>query len=183
MLLPLCLHKVPHRSHVAPRGRPRYADLPPGGSTRGADPVEQAAASIWGAQRGVVIIIPFHTPAHVHPAGGGALSLVCGPTWPLLAGLWDFPPVCGVEVHSPGGRGGWSVTEAPREAHVHTLAPTSPAQGPCRLHPGPKQCAAEGLKGTPGGTEEPRGPDLPALGVGSSARPEAPGHGMLQRAS
>lgn len=163
MLLPLCLQKVPHRSHSkGPVRQPPYCRLHLGRRTWWSRP----AASIWGTQRGVLITIPFHTPAHVHPAAGGALSPVCAPRGHSLLAFGTFLPSVGKSPRSRWER--WQGHHrSPREARVHTLSPTSPAQGPCRLHPGPRQWAGEGLKSTPEGTEEPSGPDLPALVSGA----------------
>lgn len=61
-----------------------------------------------------------------------ALNPVSICIWPLPAGLWVSPPVCGVKGHSPGGRGGRSVAEAWGGTSSHLSQP--PAQGPCRCH-------------------------------------------------
>lgn len=154
---------APQVSQQGPGTPTSLLQAPPGQE----DLVEQACSQHLGNSARCHDHHPIsHSSPRSPSCGRGSESCVC-PTWPLLAGLWDFPPVCGVKAHGPGGRGGRGITEAPREARVQTLSPTSPAQGPCRLHPGPRQWAAEGLKGTPEGTEEPSGPDLPAMVSGA----------------
>lgn len=106
-----------------------------------------------------------HSSLRSHNWERGSESCAC-PSWPLLAGLWDFSPVCRVKVHSPGGRGGRSVTEAPREAHVHTLSPTS-AAGTVQTAPRPQAVGSRGAEGHSRGGRKAQWARHPALVSGT----------------
>ena len=110
-----------------------------------------------------------------------ALNPVSICIWPLPAGLWVSPPVCGVEGHSPGGRGGRSIAEAWGGTSSHLSQP--PAQGPCRCHLRLLSQAAGNRAGSRGVKGRSREGDRGALGGGGSpARPGAPGHRTRPRA-
>lgn len=106
-----------------------------------------------------------HSSPRSHSWERGSEACAC-PTWPLLAGLWGFSPVCRVKVHVQVGEVA-GVSQKLQGRPMSTPSPLPAPQGPCRLHPGPKQWAAEGLKGTPEGAEKPSGPDPPALVSGT----------------
>lgn len=172
MLLPLFAENRSHRK--GPVGRPPYCRLPPGRKTWWSRPT----AGTWGTQRGVVITIPFHTPARVHATGRRALSLVRAPRGHSLLAFGTFLPSVGwkstVQVGEVAG-----VSQKLRGRPMSTPSPLAAPQGSCRRHPGRKQRAAEGLKGTPEGQDSPVGQTPLPCSVGPSARPEAPGHRIL----
>lgn len=159
----LCVcRKCPTGLTEGPSRPPPYCRLPPGQEDLAEQAYSRHLGNAWCPDHHPIS----HSSLRSHNWERGSESCAFPRGHSLLA-FWDFSPVCRVKVR-PGGRGGRSVTEAPREAHVHTLSPTSRRDR--RLHPGPKQWAAEGLKGTPEGAGKPSGPDTPPWSVGPSAQ-------------
>lgn len=143
MLLPLCLQKVPHRSHSkGPVRQPPYCRLHLGRRTWWSRP----AASIWGTQRGVLITIPFHTPAHVHPAAGGALSPVCAPRGHSLLAFGTFLPSVGekptVQVGEVAG-----ASQKPKGGPCSHPLPYQPCAGTVQAAPRPQAVGSRGAEG------------------------------------